>query len=186
MAFLMRVLNREGGRLEIYRAPTLEIVCYTAGFFDGEGSIWLQTAGNRYYAGVSQSTSNDGERLMRWLQSEWAVGTVNAQRKRHRGDEWIQWHWSVNAAREVRFFLGALLPYLHVKRTAAERALLIVPTDRRTRWSPSEDRFIREQWAIASERDIAMRIERTETGLRHRARKLGLPDKRIDGRRVQR
>jgi hypothetical protein len=172
--------------MELFDRPSMEVVCYTAGLFDGEGSIWIQAQGNRYLCSISQGEVNDGESLCLWLQSSWGFGRVNCQRKHwsKRGEEHNQWHWNVNRARRVRFLLSTLLPYLHVKREAALRALAVVPPDARYRWEPSEDRFIEANWGILSEGHISSLLSRTITAIRHRARLLGLPDKRRNGLRI--
>ena len=170
--------------MDLFDRPSIELTCYTAGLFDGEGSIWVQRQGNRYLCGLSQGEVNDGRTLCEWLRASWGIGTVNCQRKQWRGKEWAQWHWSINAAQEIRFFLSSLLPYLHVKRDSAIRALAAIPPDLRAKWAVGEDRFVIASWGSLSEEQIGKALGRSEPSVRHRARRLGLPDKRNSDFRV--
>ena len=134
--------------MQLFKAPSPEMVAYTAGLFDGEGSIWFVKQGNRYNASIGQSEVNDGEELIRWLQALWGLGTVNRQRKKFHGSAYHCWHWSVSARREFLFFLETVLPYLRVKREAAVEGIFWATYHQgsRSTWSKLEDRFLRQHW----------------------------------------
>lgn len=170
--------------MELFKAPSPEMTAYTAGLFDGEGSVWFLKRQNRFSASLAQSEVNDGEELVRWLRAMWDIGTVNKQRKKFHGPAFWCWHWSISARREFLFLLETMLPYLHVKREAAVEGIFWARQHKGTRstWSKLEDRFLRKHWdSNHGIEEIAAALERGESGVRHRATRLGLPDKR-DGR----
>lgn len=51
--------------MELFNKPTIEIICYTAGLFDGEGSIYYIKEDNRFGSTIAQAVSNNGEDLAR-------------------------------------------------------------------------------------------------------------------------
>lgn len=162
--------------MELFERPCMEITAYTAGFFDGEGSIWFTD--NRFSCGVSQAATNDGETLMRWFQEQWGFGNISCQRKRWGNRDWEQWHWSVNAARAVEHLLTCCLPYLRVKRDAALAALEHCRrrAGQRNRWAPGETGYLQEHWQ-EEDAAIARALGRTAVSVRHRRKTLRLPNK---------
>jgi hypothetical protein len=163
-----------------YVPPPRDIISYTAGFFDGEGSIG--TAGNRYNVSVAQSDINNGETILRALKKEWGdIGCIFRSNRKFRERDNICTTWTIGGTFQVKFFLTACLPYFRVKR---DRAVYILRDlerhmqQSRKNWSPAEDKILREMWNAEHDQwDIAEAIGRSEPALRHRAKALGLPRK---------
>ena len=163
--------------MEHFVRPPIEIICYTAGLLDGEGSIFHVVGKNRFGYSLSQGEKNDGETLCRWLKEQWGIGRVHPQQSNDFGRTHLQWHWIVNAAYEVQHGLGAMLPYLRVKRDAAERALAYIQQRLddgvRSLWTPGEIAYLREHWEESTEA-LAIAIDRTPDAIREQRRVLGL------------
>ena len=164
--------------MEHFVRPPIEVVCYTAGLLDGEGTVFKVSAKNRFGFSLSQGSKNNGEDLCRWLKEQWGgIGNVNPQTRQWKGREQIQWHWQVNAAHEVQHGLGAMLPYLRVKRAAAERARAHIQQRLadgvRSVWTSGEIAYLREHWEESTEA-LAIAIDRTPDAIREQRRVLGL------------
>jgi hypothetical protein len=163
--------------MEHYRPPAIEIICYTAGILDGEGSIYLVQEDNRFGFSISQSHKNDGEALCRWLCEQWGCGNITVQTRGWNADN-PQWHWSVAAAYQVQHILQCLLPYLRVKRRAAERALAHIDqriaSGVRFFLSAGEDQYIIDH-SQESNGAIATALKRSRTAIREARERLGLP-----------
>ena len=87
---------------------------YAAGFFDGEGTIWIalsKTDGWRFRAVVSQ---NDVTPL-KMLQARWG-GWIKAEYR----PQGIHWRWGLNRKQLVLQFLSDIRPFLIVKAEAAD------------------------------------------------------------------
>ncbi len=165
--------------MEHFVRPPIEVICYTAGLLDGEGSVFKVVSHNRFGFSLSQSEKNSGEQLCRWLAEQWGgIGHINGQTKRWNGRDHLQWHWTVNAAYEVQHGLGLMLPYLRVKRDSAERALAHIQqrlaTGIRFIWTPGEIAYLREHWR-ESDRAIGRVINRTSDAVRHQRIVFGIP-----------
>src|SRR6266545_3295962 len=164
--------------MEHFVRPPIEVVCYTAGLLDGEGSIFHVVGKNRFGFSISQSSKNNGEDLCGWLKEQWGgIGYVHGQRRQWKGQERIQWHWIVAAAYEVQHGLGVTLPYLRVKRDAAERALAYIQQRLgdgvRYRWTAGENDYLRQHWEDHND-DIARAINRTPASIQHQRTVFGL------------
>ena len=164
--------------MEHFVRPPIEVICYTAGLLDGEGTIFKVIADNRFGFSISQSAKNNGENLCHWLKEQWGgIGNIHGQTRYWKGRAQIQWQWQINAAYEVQHGLRHMLPYLRVKRDGAERALAYIQQrlDDGTRylWTPGENDYLREHWR-ESDHVIAQVINRTPTAIRHQRRVLGI------------
>ena len=164
--------------MEHFVRPPIEVICYTAGLLDGEGSVFRVHGANRFGFSRSQSPKNNGEQLCRWLSEQWGIGNVNPQTKRWGEQEHVQWHWTVNAAHEVQHGLGLMLPYLRVKREAAERALAHIQQRLadgvRFLWTPGEIAYLREHYD-ESDSSIGRVIKRSTNAIAAQRIVLGLP-----------
>jgi len=108
--------------------PTEMDKSYAAGFMDGEGSITIAAPNNQrgWYPKV-QISQVDPAPLV-WLQQRWG-GSLHAVRRTYLREKHGQkasdiWLWQVSTQMCVRF-LDDLLPFLRVKKPAAENALLL-------------------------------------------------------------
>ena len=165
--------------MEHFVRPPIEVICYTAGLLDGEGSVFKVVSHNRFGFSLSQSEKNSGEQLCRWLAEQWGgIGHINGQTKRWNGRDHLQWHWTVNAAYEVQHGLGLMLPYLRVKRDSAERALAHIQqrlaTGIRFIWTPGEIAYLREHYD-ESDSSIGRVIKRSTNAIAAQRIVLGLP-----------
>lgn len=161
--------------MQHFSTPELAIVAYTAGLLDGEGAIWA--VGNRFYTCITQGEKNNGEQLCRWLQSQWGIGTICCQRKHNHENWWPVWVWHIAAAREVRHYLNAVMPYLFVRKARAEEALAklerYITEYRRLRWTPGEIEFLRVNGDL-SHTEVAKALNRSRTSVRDHREALGL------------
>lgn len=167
----MRPLH-EGLLMHHYQRPPIELVCYTAGLLDGEGSIGI--AGNRFNVSISQSEVNGGEALFARLRDEWGgLGSLfqSKPRSEYRQKHAV-WIWTLGGVHQVEHVINHTLPYLRVKRGAAERLLKAIEDHHgRREWSHGEIAFLREN-ADASSTWIARKLDRSPSGVRHQRRKL--------------
>lgn len=95
---------------------------WAAGFFDGEGSVYLKPYKRRHMPriGASNNVREPIDRLaVLFGGSVWLRGAQDGKR---RGI----WTWELNGAKRVRPALEAMLPYLLVKREQAEVMLAYV------------------------------------------------------------
>jgi len=168
--------------MELFNVPSDTVIAYTAGIIDGEGSIFISETSVRHGCSVSQSEKHDGEELCRWLKSEWEIGTVSGESrkacrrrygkfKRKDGKFYRQWYWSVCAVRELQSLLQLCLPYLHVKKSKAEKLLRKlrkrVASCPRFKFSNKEDDFIKRN-CEKEDSEIAVLLGRTTASVRHR------------------
>ena len=96
-------------------------LAYTAGIFDGEGSVSLNKKNCWHYASGHSITmvcalSNTDLALINWLQSHFG-GSVCLMR--NRSPKWREcWRWSVPCNKALAF-LVAIYPYLRIKKYQA-------------------------------------------------------------------
>lgn len=102
-------------------------LAYTAGFFDGEGTIMVRDriqkgCRNPHHALVAKLCNTDRP-ILDWLQAEFG-GTVSIHAHgtdlRHRLDAWS---WTLGGRLQVVTFLRAIEPHLRVKRKQAQLAI---------------------------------------------------------------
>jgi hypothetical protein len=109
-----------------YVKPLENIIVYTAGFFDGEGSITIahshhdKNASREWYHTLQFTITNTNYSVMQWLIDNWKLGSItehedirnylpnNSFRKQG-------WHWYLSA-NEASFVLDCMFPYLIVKK----------------------------------------------------------------------
>ncbi len=101
--------------------PTVEQICWTAGFFDGEGCILTKLhRGKRDLRVIVVQNERAPLDLIR----DWFGGgmehEVNSRQDRYR---------LVTTGPQARRFLTAMLPYLVAKRARAELALSVTPDE---------------------------------------------------------
>ena len=126
--------------------PTAEECAYAAGFFDGEGSVYIRQphgrAGHRSSYSICASVGQDDIRPVLFLQRCWG-GCINPGPIRPNGK--CNSRWTLVAASAGRF-LRDILPYLIVKREQTELALEIQSQKRPAgRWKPVDDDLM-ERW----------------------------------------
>ncbi len=131
--------------------PKIEVVAYTAGLIDGEGSIYFSENrkhpnGGYFRVAVSQSGNNHGDELCEWLRDSWDIGHFRRQDTSF-GE---CWHWHVDRINDIRLLLTTCLPYLRVKRKRAEEALAFLETwtggKSKGNWTSAEDAVLLEHW----------------------------------------
>ena len=102
--------------------PTSEQLAYAAGFFDGEGTIRIQTHSRRcrtmmLSVAACQVTEYPLDRFVQWF-----GGTVKLRWLKYRGGRRPLYTWQVSSM-QAEQFLRQVLPYLVAKQTEAELAL---------------------------------------------------------------
>jgi hypothetical protein len=108
--------------------PTdIKILCYTAGLFDGEGTVGIRAlpkkgdTEKKYHSVMVAITSTDTA-VTDWLQAHFG-GKINANHKENAARNYKDaWKWSLYA-RHAAAFLEAIRPYLIVKSEQARVAL---------------------------------------------------------------
>jgi hypothetical protein len=156
--------------------PPMEIVCWTAGFVDGEGWMGHRT-GRWFRMGVSQSDGNGGERVCRRLRDEWRVGNLGSQdRVTNLGIQSLIWTWQVSARWDCHFVLATLLPYLRVKTSVAAEVIKAIEEhpQRYRRWSPWEDEYLTANIEILTVSEIGATLERNNPSVWDRCKRLGI------------
>lgn len=110
--------------------PTTEEIAYSAGLFDGEGSVSLATrSAKRTEDGLPykspalylQLSSTDTE-LIKWLKDTWQMGSVFIGYRPSRPNHRTAHTWRLSRT-DAETFLNAVLPYLRTKR---QQALLAI------------------------------------------------------------
>lgn len=96
---------------------------YAAGFFDGEGCIFIQKPNRgRLVPTLWIAATQVATEPLMWLQVRWG-GSVRARRVRNRPTSWRPVsEWYVHG-KNAQKFLSDILPFLTVKREQAELAL---------------------------------------------------------------
>lgn len=94
-------------------------IAYIAGLFDGEGCITEN--GKGFF--VAQIGMTD-EPVIRWVAR--LGGTVRIEAGPNRGNRKPLYRWRLMAANDVQAFLRAIHPYLRVKQSAAENAIVAI------------------------------------------------------------
>jgi len=96
---------------------------YLAGFFDGEGSIFItkRASNNRPYRYIRLSACNTNHPIIRRIHRQFG-GRLYLATKKAKPNWRPTLDWVLNG-REAARLLMRLLPYLHVKKQEARRAL---------------------------------------------------------------
>lgn len=165
--------------MEWFVSPELAVIAYTAGLMDGEGSVSYHRksshCGGRFSVSICQSDLNDGRTLCCWLQEEWGVGRIYQRRLQYGAGPYSMWFWTVCPARDVQHLLSCLLPYLRVKRVAAEAALGDIEqrfaAGHRYHWAKRESEYLLAHWD-ETDQAVGQAIGRGERAIRHKRREL--------------
>lgn len=95
-----------------------EFTCWLAGFFDGEGCIYL----SRRTRAIELSIANTDKAVIEFIQSRLARGTVTVVT--YSRPEWkTKYHWRLRNLPEAFALLTRLRPYLKIKGAKADEAL---------------------------------------------------------------
>jgi len=111
---------------DILKKKTIEILSYTAGIIDGEGSICIgrhksKTNRSGYQIDLRVVVSNTNEWLCNWLQFQFD-GSVHLSHRRSSPKQKPAYQWCV-ASKKAYLFLEQVSPYLQLKRQQAELAM---------------------------------------------------------------
>jgi hypothetical protein len=117
--------------------PSIEVVAYTAGLIDGEGSVSLAIHhGVHDVNGLPKRSpvllvqlSMTHECTIRWLHEMWGIGSVIMSYRPKRPNHNIAFSWRVYGEKAAHL-LSRVLPYLRAKRCQAELALLYMERPR--------------------------------------------------------
>jgi len=110
-----------------------QLLAYTAGLIDGEGSICLATGKRKDYKSgriiyLKVSIVNTNEWLINWLKMQYG-GYISSNDRS--GKKWkTRWAWEIQHNHALRF-LEMILPYLQIKRPQAELAIQFQRAKRR-------------------------------------------------------
>ncbi len=109
--------------------PEITQIAYTAGLFDGEGSISVSIY-DRGYKNGSQTltcniTSTDPD-IIPMLKTWWDIsGSVYYHERVAHDNMSTFWAWQIRT-REAKFILQHIYPYLNIKKARAELAILYI------------------------------------------------------------
>lgn len=92
-------------------------LAYLAGIIDGEGTIYRLSTRQRRWTVSIATTSED---LLEWLR---AIGGRTHEMPQGNLGKKPCWRWEITAARDVRFLLQSIVPYMLIKRSAAKMAI---------------------------------------------------------------
>lgn len=123
-----------------------EVLAYTAGIIDGEGSICIvkfhRNRNRGYYFQLGVSVGNTNEYLMQWLKMHF--GGYFAPLSRELKDTQKQvWQWMVTGNKAAEF-LVLVLPYLQLKKSQAELAIKFQKNRKRGRYSDEKQVALEE------------------------------------------
>lgn len=108
-------------------------VAYTAGFFDGEGSVAMtyqdSRRGTRSY-GCHTSIMNTDRAILEWHQALYG-GRIYAHEFKNKPANWrAGWQWHISEQAACERFLIAIRPYLRIKGPLADNALRLLELKR--------------------------------------------------------
>ena len=106
-----------------------ELICYTAGMIDGEGSIQINPShpGQKkqkhcYFCLTLQVSSTDGKSL-RSLRNDWDnIGSWSMYQPKGNGKNQIAYNWRMYS-NDAQYVLEKIVPYLRIKKERAKLAL---------------------------------------------------------------
>ena len=105
------------------RQMTAVEAAWLAGFVDGEGSIAEGDCKSGAYKGWFISVPNTCRASLVRCRSYAGTGSIRNKGKPKKKSHKPQWVWRLSAQRDVADICRQLLPYLIIKRKAAERFL---------------------------------------------------------------
>lgn len=96
-----------------------EFACWLAGFFDGEGSVYL---GNAKQGGITLSIGNTNRDIIASIARRTGVGTVEVREQTR--ERWNRtFIWRVRNYADARAVMLLMRPYLSIKSGDVDRAL---------------------------------------------------------------
>jgi len=104
----------------------IDVVAYTAGILDGEGSIQINPSkrskdSQRYWA-LTIQVSSGCEEMLQFLKKEWGVGSITSWKPKGKKKYRRSYNWRLGS-KASRELLTSVLPYLQIKHENAELAL---------------------------------------------------------------
>jgi hypothetical protein len=130
-------------------ANSIEVIAYSAGLMDGEGTIHIGGRGRDYGIQVVAVNTNYG--VLEWLRAHWGGSIYELTGNVRSHHDWSRcWQWSLNNRADQQGFLIAVTPYLIIKRRAADLALAFLGLPRKTGRSLSAD-IIAQRRALAEQ-----------------------------------
>jgi len=107
-------------------APSIDIIAYTAGLLDGEGSVQINhsnTGSGKAYWSLCVQICNVGEGFLESLREEWGgIGSLTYWTSRGSRKNRRICNWRFHSA-QAEWFLKQLLPYLRLKKEHAQIAI---------------------------------------------------------------
>ncbi len=109
-------------------------VAYTAGFFDGEGSVimnYQRTRRGTLSYGVHTSIMNTERSILEWHMALYG-GHIYAHEFKNKPATWrAGWQWHINENGACERFLIAIRPYLRIKGALTDNALRFLELKRK-------------------------------------------------------
>ena len=104
--------------------PTSYELCYLAGHFDGEGTIYTARAGGVNYSYVHIAVGCTFKPVLDRYQLAFGgkIYSIDRQKSHHKR----QWRWAIGHRRVCAKFLTMMIPHLHEKRQLAIDSLEII------------------------------------------------------------
>ena len=165
--------------------PRLDFVIWLAGFFDGEGCLYLtRRKGNKNPVaclGISQSGKN-GLKVLREIKSCLGTGTIYI---RLRGQDAPfkenkpSWEIRIHRRRDLIFLLNLLIPFLRIKREKAIAVCKILinmgTTPNMLHWTEAEERTLVKYYPTCAGDELLHSLpNRSLSAIANRARRLRL------------
>ena len=128
-------------------------VAYIAGFFDGEGSIFISKSKKQYYLGITISNTNLSvlESIQRVMGGEISKSPDNRENR-------LQLFRLRLYSSEAKKFLERLLPYLKIKKEQArlaiefqskmEKGKLTIPKEEQEKYRIQINQKRKRKWAL--------------------------------------
>lgn len=92
-----------------------EDLIYLAGFFDGEGSVYISKTKKSFKP--TCSIGNTNKEVIFWIRETIGYGLVRERKKS--GNRKVAWDFTLTNLRDNIRFLSLIYPYLKIKRTQA-------------------------------------------------------------------
>jgi intein/homing endonuclease len=103
-----------------------ELLAYTAGFMDGEGSIQInpsKSASNKRYWGLTVQVSSCNIEVLEWLRLSWnGIGTIHSWNPNKGRAKQQSHNWRIYS-KQAEYLLKKIQPYLQIKSENARVAL---------------------------------------------------------------
>ena len=110
---------------------------YAAGFVDGEGCIAIVRSfvpsRDRFVYSVHIVVANNGRGVLDWMQSNWGGWVVSVSAPGRGSGARASWTWRGPTGTRAEPFLNGVRPYLRLKESQCDNALLMIGLLRRSR-----------------------------------------------------